>query len=63
MYIKGVVLVPGSKTLSHEFDLNVMKILINVYVQRLAGNMAVQVLTGLFQAWGELTLSSTLCHL
>lgn len=32
MYFKGVVLVPKSKTVSHEFDLNIMKILINVYV-------------------------------
>lgn len=33
MFFRGVVFIPRNKPESHEFDLNVMKILINVYVQ------------------------------
>lgn len=49
--------------MSRELDLNIMKVLINVYVQSQIGNLTRQVLTGLLQAWGVFNLHCALCHL
>lgn len=45
--------------MSCELDLNIMRILINVYVRSQTGNLTHQVLTGLLQALGN--IHSALC--